>query len=119
MPFPDASANMVLQIWRPVGEEAGGDPLWTLQVRDLMGFISAVSQLLRTGPTGGGPARDRAITAKCMIPAHDERGEVVDVQGGDELRYLDYRGIEQKREIIAANPVHVFGTLDHIILEVE
>jgi hypothetical protein len=113
VPFYDAWANTELSIWRRRGETAGGDPCFLLSHSSVPGFIDAVNEYTRRTVLG----RERVITAKAILPPIDASGETLDLQGGDELRFTDYRGVSQQREVVSVRPIFLFGILDHIIVE--
>ena len=112
MPLFDAITNTEAQIWRRDSEARGGDTTHVLMHRDLKAFADQVAELERT--VGG---RTQTVTVKMLLPPQDLQGRTVDVQAGDEIRYKDYRDVSQSREVVTVMPVHTFGWMDHIVVE--
>jgi hypothetical protein len=114
VPLFDAITNTSVQLWRRSADKSGGDAVRKLLHRDVLAFVKQLSELERSVA-----GRVTPVTGRLILPPFDRQGRTIDVEGGDELRFTDYRGVEQEREVITVQPVFTFGELDHIVVEVK
>lgn len=103
-----------LDIVRPArDQEVGGDGTERLMHRRLRARFTERSEFSRDAQ-----GRSRIIIGVMLIPKTDPKtGKLVDIQGGDKVRFSDYRGVRQEREVALAKPVTPLGRIDHLRVE--
>jgi hypothetical protein len=109
---------VVIEIWRPDDDEFGGARTPQLMHSDVRAFFQEASEFIRASAESGSPTRERVVKGMFLLDAYTDDGDVIDVQGGDEIRFEDYRGVELAREVVLVTPNFVLGAIDSLIVEV-
>ena len=118
MPLPESGFTTdELEIARPGARKPGGDRVFKINYTGISARIDESGSFDR--PVVGNEAIRTSITI-VLINAHDSNDDVIDIQTGDRLRFPDFRGVLQLREVTLVRPIHIPGVgLDHLVLEVE
>ncbi len=105
-----------LALFRPVRQGYGMDSSAAAStLADKLSAIYEPVQVLARAES----SRDLLITAKFYIDGFDNDGEGLDIRADDWLQFTDFRGVLQKRQLIArVSPWFCGALLDHVLLEV-
>lgn len=119
MPFPEASTNVEISIWRRAEDEYAGQREPGLVYSGIRAFFQEASMFNRQEGVGGASTREKIVAGVIVFDAYTNDGRVIDVRAGDEVRFEDYRGLEEQREITLVTPNFVRGEIDTLIVEVK
>ncbi len=120
MPLPESGFNGEIDIARPGPRKAGGDRAFRSLYEGLPARIDEEKTFDRPVGAAGAASAVRTAITTILINAQDADDDVIDVQEGDRVRFADFRGVAQAREITRVRAVSVPGWgLDHIVLEAE
>lgn len=115
MLLPSAMTNLDgITVLRRDGYDAGGDPSFSTVHESLRAFHQEKDELVRN--------EEGAVRVKkglFVFPAHDHRGNMIEIQEGDNLRYNDYKGAQRTREVKRVHPIFVLSRLSQLEVEVD
>lgn len=113
MPLFSAQTNAVATVKRDRQEGGGGSNTPVIILQGARVSVAEENEFDRTVD-----GRVRTVRGIVVFPAH-QNCVVTDLQGGDTVEYVDYRGVTQTREIVTVRPRYLFNKVCEVVAEVE